>query len=208
METDCPAEHEDNKLPILDIKVWLQEREGRKYIIHEHYMKPVASMALVNARSTLTWKSKRIILVQQAIRILRNCSEDLSWETKKKHLNQMMNRMQYSGYNQKFRYEVIMSALHAFEKMKEKDDSGEVPQYRPKEWRKEERRKEKQEKKKNWYRNGGYKSVIFVPCTQDSKLLQKVQKNVNSSKLKIKLVEKAGSTLEDLLRTSDPKKNM
>ena len=33
--------------------------------------------------------------------------------------------------------------------MKEKDESGDEPLYRPKEWRKIERRKEKQEKKIN-----------------------------------------------------------
>ena len=58
--------------------------------MYEYYMKPVSSVAVVDARSTLPWKSKRTILVQQMIRILRNCSEDLPWETKTKHLNRMM----------------------------------------------------------------------------------------------------------------------
>ena len=50
----------------------------------------------------------------------------------------MMKRMQYSGYNQQFRYEVLMSALNAFEEMKKKDEDGEQPLYRAKEWNKEE----------------------------------------------------------------------
>ena len=77
LETDCPENHEDKKLPILDLKVWLKQQNERKFIMHEFYMKPVSSIALIDARSTLLWKSKRIILVQQALRILRNCSEDL-----------------------------------------------------------------------------------------------------------------------------------
>ena len=158
LETDCPENHEDKKLPILDLKVWLKQRNDRKFIMHEYYMKPVSSIALIDARSTLPWKSKRTILVQQAIRILRNCSEDLPWEIKKKHLNHMMKRMQYSGYNQKFRYEVLNSALHAFEEMKKKDESGEQPLYQPKHWRRKERRAAKEEKRKNWYKRGGYES--------------------------------------------------
>ena len=49
-----------------------------------------------------------------------------------------------------------MSALNAFEKMKERDEKGEQPLYRAKEWRKSERRKEKELKKKEWYKKGGY----------------------------------------------------
>ena len=206
LETDCPENHEDKKLPILDLKVWLKQRNDRKFIMHEYYMKPVSSIALIDARSTLPWKSKRTILVQQAIRILRNCSEDLPWEIKKKHLNHMMKRMQYSGYNQKFRYEVLNSALHAFEEMKKKDESGEQPLYRSKHWRRKERRAAKEEKRKNWYKRGGYESVIFVPSTKESTLLKQLQANIDKSKLKIKLIEKSGTSLGDILRTADPRK--
>ena len=52
IETDCPSNHEDNKLPLLDLKVWLQEKDGKKYIMHEHYQKEVSSLALTHARST------------------------------------------------------------------------------------------------------------------------------------------------------------
>ena len=82
--------------------------------------------------------------------------------------------MKYSGYQQ-FRYEVLMSALDAFEKIKERDEKEEQPLYRPKEWKKAERRKEKEMKKKDWYKKGGYETVIFVPYSQDSKLLLKLQ---------------------------------
>ena len=168
--------------------------------MHEYYMKPVSSVAVIDARSTLPWRTKRTILVQQTVRILRNCSEELPWDMKKEHLNQMMKRMQYSGYNKQFRYEVLMSALNAFEKMKERDEKGEQPLYRAKEWRKSERRKEKEIKKKEWYKKGGYETVIFVPCTEDSRLLKKLQEDISRSQLKIKLIEKAGMTLGSLLR--------
>ena len=89
--------------------------------------------------------------------------------------------------------------------MKHKDETGDNTIIQN-EWKMAERMERKEEKNKSWYKRGGYESVIFVPCTQDSELLKKLQKNIDKSSLKIKLIEKAGSTLGDLLRTSDPRK--
>ena len=206
LETDCPSNHPDKKLPILDLKVWLQESNGRHKIMHEFYQKEVSSVATINARSTLPWKSKRTILVQDTLRILKNCHKDLPWEETANHLTRMSMRLQYSGYDQKFRYDVISTALAAYKTIKEKDEKGEFPMYRPKGWREDERRKVKEQKKKNWYKRGGYESVIFVPSTPDSELLKKMREKVDDSGLKIKLIEKSGRTLGDVLRTSDPRK--
>ena len=49
------------------------------------------------------------------------------------HVNHMMLRLQYSGYDQKFRTEVVLSALKAYNRMIELDASGEQPLYRPRE---------------------------------------------------------------------------
>ena len=62
----------DHKLPILDSKVWIEEREGIEFSSKE-----VASKSVVNARSALSWSSKRTILTQEVLRILLNCSTEL-----------------------------------------------------------------------------------------------------------------------------------
>ena len=206
LETDCPSNHDDNKLPILDLKVWLEEKNGKHFIMHEFYQKEVSSMAVINARSTLPWKNKRTILVQETLRVLRNCSRDLPWEVTSGHITTMMARMQYSGYDQKFRYDVVTTALAAYKKMKEREENGETPMYRPKEWMRPERNKLKESKKKTWYKKGGYKSVIFVPCTPDSELMKRMDKKIKESGIEIKLIEKSGRTLGNVLRTSDPRK--
>ena len=206
LETDCPSNHQDRKLPILDLKVWLQETNGRQKIMHKFYQKKVSSVAVISAQSTLPWKTKRTILVQDTIRILRNCHKDLPWEETARHLSKMAMRMQYSGYDQKFRYDVITTALAAYKKIRENDEKGEAPMYRPRGWRSDERRTLKDAKKKNWYKRGGYDSVIFVPCTPNSELLKRMKDKVDDSGLKIKLIEKSGRSLEGLLRTSDPNK--
>ena len=76
----------------------------------------------------------------------------------------------------------------------------------PKNWKREERREMKAAKKKNWYKKGGYKSVIFVPATPESELMKRFNKVVSASGIEIKLIEKSGKTLGEMLRTSDPRK--
>ena len=149
LETDCPIQHPDKKLPILDLKTWLEERDGKHIIMYEFYQKDVSSKATINARSTLSWKSKHSILVQQTLRILRNCSKNLPWEVTASHLTKMSMQMQYSGFDKFFRYKVISTAIAAFNELKEKVEKGETPLYRSKYWKREERQEAKIAKKKN-----------------------------------------------------------
>ena len=206
IEVDYPSKYSDKKLPILDLKVWLEEIDNKHYIKHEYYHKKISSKAVINARSAMSWKSKRTILVQQTIRIMRNCSRDLPWEDICKHLSDMMKRIQFSGYDQKFRYDILTSALKAYGIMKEKDVTGERPLYRKKAWRRNERRNEKHNRKRNWFRRGGYESIIFVPCTPKAELMKRLRDDIQKTNIKIKLIESSGTNLKDILRTSDPRK--
>ena len=67
LETDYPDKYPDQKVPILDIKVWVTE-ESR--IMHEFYSKPVSSKAVVDARSAMPLKDRRTVLTQDILRIL------------------------------------------------------------------------------------------------------------------------------------------
>ena len=58
--------------------------------------------------------TKRTVLVQESLCILLNCSRDRPWKIKAKHLDNLSLRMQYSGYQMKFRYEVIDGAYKAY----------------------------------------------------------------------------------------------
>ena len=76
-------------------------------------------------------------------------------------------KMQFSGYTETFRAQVVRSALCAYDKMVEKDGRGEEPLYRPREWRRVERAEERRKKKSDWFKGSKKKneSVIFVPST-------------------------------------------
>ena len=115
--------------------------------MHEHYKKPMSSKALLNSQSAMAWSTKRTVLTQDALRIVLNCSRDLQWEVVAAHLSEYSARMQYSGYEHKFRLEVIKSALKAYENLVEAERQGKRPLYRHKTWNTREREQERKSKK-------------------------------------------------------------
>ena len=122
---DYPSNYDEKKMPSLDLKIWVEETDTGSRIMHEYYSKPMATTALLNQRSALPWNTKRTVLTQEALRILLNCSRELPWEIKAKHLSRFTARMQYSGYEKKFRAEVIKSALNAYQKLRRAEVEGE-----------------------------------------------------------------------------------
>ena len=213
LEIDYPSKHQDGKLPILDLKVWMETTKGEEtdgqdekasVIMYEFYSKSMASKTVIHARSAVSWSTKRTVLTQEVLRVLLNCSRLLPWERVVENVNEMVLRMQYSGYSKKFRYEVVDSALKAFRARQRAEREGERPLHRPKEWRKVEREKEKSERKSNWYKRGGNESVIFVPATPNSRLRKEYQKEIKQQGFNIKVVEKAGIAIKRLLQKSDP----
>ena len=93
----------------------------------------MASKYTVHERSAIAKKTKQQILTQDVLRILLNCSSELPWDAKAKHLQNFCTRMQFSGYGQKFRYEVIDSAVKALQKIEDAVARAKRPMYRPKE---------------------------------------------------------------------------
>jgi hypothetical protein len=161
LEIDYPSKHEDGKLPILDLKVWVEDREKEEQgrvkkvstILYEYYRKDVASKAVINARSALLWSTKRTVLTQEVLRVRLNCSKLILWENVVQMVQEMVLRMQYSGYSKKFRYEVVNSALKAYRIRQDEEEEGVRPMHRPKSWNKNEREEAKVWKKENWYKN-------------------------------------------------------
>ena len=76
--------------------------------------------------------------------------------------------------------------------------------YRGKFWQLEERAKKKREKADNWYKNGGYDTVMFVDATPNEKLANECRKIVRDAGLKIRIVEKAGTSVKRSVVKSNP----
>ena len=76
--------------------------------------------------------------------------------------------------------------------------------YRPREWRNEERAREKRKKQESWYTKGDYDSVIFIPATPKSELKRRYEEEIRKVGLKIKIVERTGTTIKNHLQKSNP----
>ena len=201
---DFPSNHTDGKVPMLDVKMCMAIREQRTRIMYEHYEKAMVTKAVIHKDSAIPEQMKRTVLTQELLRILVHCSKDLPWETVCEHANGFTKKLQFSGYDQKFRHDVVKSGLHAYETIKEKAEAGLRPINRPKEWKREERKRNKEEKKKSWYRKGGYDSVLFVPATPRSRLKKMYGREIKRSGIRIRVVERSGVTLKSLLQRSNP----
>ena len=122
-----------------------------------------------------------------------------------------MLKVKNSGYSKKIRREVLDSAQKAF-KMTEDDLNGVKPMFRSKEWNFEERQKAKLSKKRDWWNSNHskikYTSVLFVAPTPGGVLAKELRKreaelNKNSQE-RIKIVEKGGMKIKDILCSKNP----
>ena len=126
---DIPSNHQDQKMPVLDLKVYLNQ-DG--IIFHKFYEKITKNKFVILADSALSWQSKRTILTQEALRIMRNTSVKLDPDILNSHLSRFMLKLKDSGYSSKFRSEIIQSAKNAFNIQLEKDRKGIRPLFRDK----------------------------------------------------------------------------
>ena len=204
MTIDYPSKHAEGKVPMLDVRMWIDETEGRRRILYEHYEKEMATKMVIHAQSAIPMKTKRSVLTQEVLRIILHCSPTLPRQTVCKHINSLMTKIQFSGYDQRFRYEVLKSAKDAYQTMKDNAASNVRPIHRPKKWRKPERMKEKEKKKQNWYKQGGFDSVLFVPSTTNGELKRMYNHTIRNSGIRVRVVERTGRTLKSELQKSNP----
>ena len=107
-----------------------------------------------------------------------------------------MSKLRNSGYDRKFRAEVIRRSKKAFEKILEKDSSGEVPMYRDRETLK--RLKSEKMKKGSWWNRGStkYSSVVFIPATPGGVLAKQMRERE-------KMIGKHSNSESKLLRKGE-----
>ena len=76
--------------------------------------------------------------------------QELSCSAKRKHLDNFMQLLKNSGYDEKFRAEILNSGLKGFDKIVKAERDGIKPMYRPMGWNETARWLAKRKKKNNW----------------------------------------------------------
>ena len=198
--SDCPEE----KLPMLDFKVWKEEEteergEKKTVIKYEFYEKAMASKLVMMNKSALPHRMKVTTLSQEVIRRLKNTARSVGESRRQLILSNMMAKMRRAGYDEKMRRNVLVSGLKGYWRMVKTENEGGRRVNRPRWEGAVERRYKKLGAKASWYkrkskkigeknkRKGGkfqgrgkeektdIETIMFVPHTPDSALAKMLQ---------------------------------
>ena len=74
---------------------------------------------------------------------MKNISPALPWSVTVKHLNKFSERMKASGYDERYRFQIIQSGVAGYEKMKQVEERGGRPINTPRSWEEDLRQKKK-----------------------------------------------------------------
>ena len=202
MTIDFPSKHEDKKVPMLDVKVWLEEKSNNN-IFYQFYEKPTKNRFVISKTSAMPMSKKIDTLSQGIFRRMHNTKKELDWELKASILEKYMAEIKASGYSERDRHEILRSGMKRYENLREKGKKGERPFYRQRNFKKQERRQEKENKKVNWFKqkNNKFTTVYFVPPTPGSKLLKMLKTTEEAFQIdennRIKFVETCGRKYVD-----------
>ena len=125
---DIPMSYQDSKLPVLDVKIWL-DNNGEAY--YEFFEKLTKNDKVILASSAIPRRQKISILTAEAVRRLRNTSRKLGSSVQNKHLNNFTVKLKDSGYSAQDRKVIIKNAKKIFQSQCEKDEKGIKPLFRP-----------------------------------------------------------------------------
>ena len=118
MEYDTPSRNADNKMPILDMKVWIEQQEGN--ILFQHYEKPTTSKDIMHANSAQLVTCRNSVHTQEILRRLINSSPLIDWKNSfAPVLTEYMLRMMQRGYPQGYRVDTLNRALRIHDHMVE-----------------------------------------------------------------------------------------
>ena len=132
VQDDFTSLHQDSWMPILDLQVKVSDINTNT-IDFKHYRKPMSNPLVIMKRSAHPARMKRVTLVQEEIRILRNTRRTLGWEVMQEEMTDLAVRLRDSGYDEVYRGEIIRDAVIGYERQAAASDRGDKPLYRPSE---------------------------------------------------------------------------
>ena len=206
MEEDIGENHPTNKLPMLDIQVWMEEDSRIRY---SFFSKPMATEELTWERSALPTKTKINILMEETGSRLRNCDPLTPWEEKEEIISRMNLQMMKGGHRERFRHMITTRAVYKHLDTLRKDREGKRPMYRNREEMKEEwKDRGGRPDSQDWFRRGGATGVLSVPNTPQEVLRERIERAVRAGQgpreQLLKIVEQPGVSVRNSLCRSNP----
>jgi hypothetical protein len=205
MTGEVPSQSPGGKVPVLDLAMYMKDNR----VMFTFYSKPMATRYVIPERSAHPNRVKRTTLIQEGVRRLLNVSPDLPDSVREEVMTEFDVKMRFSGYNKKFRWNVLDSAYSIYEgKLKDAEDDVR-PLYRRREYKREERERKKMNGRETWYR--GSESApnlapLIVDPTPGGKMFAEMQKVIkdfsNTHGMGVKLVERGGRKLATTVKSN------
>ena len=201
LTVDTPSINDSKWMAILDLKVQVVDNK----IIYKFHKKKMSNPLGIVRDSAMPDKVTRTTWVETGIRRMRNTSRRLPWQEFADTLSELSFEMLLSGFNEKYRLEVIQAAVAGYEKQCARADSGGTPLHRPREYKREERARKKKLAPSSWYRP--HNTAIFVPATPGghfAKVLQGiVTEELGRLGMSGRVVQTSGVSLKSTLVKQD-----
>ena len=159
--------------------------------------------------SAVPEQTRRSALVNEVVRRLRNCHEDVEESEVADVLSRFSQKMRNSGYCADYRRQIISAGIKAHKEQKKREEAGGRPMFRTRNFEKDKRRRTKRESRFNWWKKNPGKfgkpvMMMKVPYTHGSKLLKKYKRVAESHSMEIKFVELSGYSLQNMLEKANP----
>ena len=107
MVSDVASDHENGRLPVLDLEVFVKDNKVEFSFFKKKCLSPFSIMY----RSAINPRTKRNSLFQEGLRRLRNLSEGISNFEQKTIMKEFMNMLRISGYDHKYRHTLLIGIL-------------------------------------------------------------------------------------------------
>ena len=211
VKADFPSNNPDGRMPLLDLKVWVDENNMAKF---SFYSKECSSKFFIPFISAHSMSMKKRMLANEGFRRLVNISPDLPWDESVRVMNEFCVKMWRSGYPATWRAEAVSSVIQRLEKALKEERDGVRPLFLPKGFMEEERRMAKLRKLKSWHNTGAEAGLLagapLILCPMAGSSISKQIKQVckkfeKEHKIGVRLYERGGNKIENFVR-SDPLK--
>ena len=208
MEPDVGENHDNDKLPVLDLAMWMEEEGKGPQIRFTFYRKPMASEYLITQRSAMPNKTKRETILQEGLRIMRNCDQSTSRMERQNELTKFANRMRVSGYNERFRHDMVKGVIERWDRVEQEVREGERVMYRNRKEIKDHKVQSGGRSSSTWFMKGGVSGTVSVPITKNSALKESLTREISSLKGPddgtTKVIERGGENITAGLSNMNP----
>ena len=178
---DC-SDFSDNTLPTLDTTLWVHEGQ----IKYKFFEKPTVGNQVLNHDTALPVSSLRSSLLQETVRRLLYCSEDLEVAVKQEILSKFASKLINSGHSVKSARILIVQGVVKFQWKQDLNNlPKEDPRYKPlhlaKEYCEQSRQVMKYQAKMSWYKPKSQDVDQNVPNNGWKKELRGIWRGTNVS---------------------------